>query len=95
MKHGGKRIGSGRKSKAEEHSLVEKLSPLEPLAFIGLKDALIQKKEWAVKLTFEYLFGKPKQYIQQEIEQTISSNDLGKFINIPEQTILDRISDKN
>ena len=95
MKRGGKRIGAGRKSKADEQSLVEKLSPLEPLAFDCLKYALTQKKEWAVKLTFEYLFGKPKQYIQQEIEQTISSSDISRFINIPEQTILDSFSDKN
>ena len=32
-KHGGKRKGAGRKPKAEEVNLIEKLTPLEPLAF--------------------------------------------------------------
>ena len=53
--------GSGRKSKADEQNLIEKLSPLEPMAFDALTDALENKKDWAVKLFFEYMFGKPKQ----------------------------------
>ena len=91
MKRGGKRAGAGRKSKAEEQNLVEKLSPLEPLAFDGLQYALKQKKEWAVKLTFEYLFGKPKQHIAQEIEQKINSADIDKLLEIPEQTIINKL----
>lgn len=51
----------GRKSKAEEQNLIEKLSPLEPMAFDALTDALENKKDWAVKMFFEYMFGKPKQ----------------------------------
>ena len=37
MAHGGKRQGAGRKSKADEVSLIEKLSPLEDIAFNALK----------------------------------------------------------
>lgn len=59
--HGGKRKGAGRKSKAEEQSLVEKLTPLEDEAFEALKDALKNKQSWAVKLFMQYLYGMPKQ----------------------------------
>ena len=76
---GGKRDGAGRKSKAEEQSLVEKLSPLSELAFDALKDALINKKDWAVKLTFEYMYGKPKQQIDQNTNITTSDIDWTKL----------------
>jgi hypothetical protein len=35
MAHGGKRDGAGRKAKEDEVKLIEKLTPLEPLAFAG------------------------------------------------------------
>jgi hypothetical protein len=64
-KAGGARENAGRKSKAEEQSLIEKLTPLEPLAFSALKSALEDGKDWAVKLFFQYNFGMPKQVIDQ------------------------------
>jgi len=67
---GGAREGAGRKSKAEEQSLIEKLTPLEPIAFKALKDALNEGKDWAVKLFFQYNFGMPKQTIDQKVEVT-------------------------
>lgn len=51
----------GRKPKAEEQRLIEKLSPLEPLAFAKLEEAMNDGKDWAIKMFFEYMFGKPKQ----------------------------------
>ena len=62
---GGAREGAGRKSKAEEQSLIEKLTPLEPMAFKALTDALNEGKDWAVKLFFQYTFGMPKQVVTQ------------------------------
>lgn len=56
----------GRKSKADEQKLIEKLSPLEPLAFKALTDALEEGKDWAVKLFFNYQFGMPKQMVVNE-----------------------------
>ncbi len=38
--NGGKREGAGRKPKTEEVKLIEKLTPLEPLAFEALKKGL-------------------------------------------------------
>jgi len=63
---GGAREGSGRKSKAEEQQLIEKLSPLEPTAHEKLKEAIEDGKEWAVKLFFDYMYGKPKQMIENK-----------------------------
>lgn len=76
---GGKREGAGRKSKAEEQSLVEKLTPLSDLAFEALRDALIKQKDWAVKMTFEYMYGKPKQQIDQNTNITTSDIDWTKL----------------
>jgi len=73
-KRGGARDGAGRKSKAEEQSLIEKLTPLEPLAFKALTEALNEKKDWAVKLFFQYNFGMPKQTIDQKNTHEIAEN---------------------
>jgi len=59
--HGGIRKGQGRKSKAEEQNLIEKLSPLQPLAFKALENAIKAEESWAVKLFFDYKFGKAKE----------------------------------
>jgi hypothetical protein len=55
----------GRPSKADEQSLIEKLSPLEPKAFLALTEAIEEKKDWAIKLFFQYNFGLPKQVVTQ------------------------------
>jgi hypothetical protein len=62
--NGGHKTNGGRKSKAEEQQLIEKLSPLEPKAFKALSNALDDESHWAVKLYFEYVYGKPKEQIQ-------------------------------
>lgn len=72
MAHGGKRTGAGRKSKSEEQELIEKLSPLEPDAFKSLKNAIKEEQSWAVKLYFEYMYGKPKQVT----DITTNGNDI-------------------
>jgi len=60
-KNNGGHKTAGRKPKADEQALIEKLSPLEPLAFKALSDALTDGHNWAVKLWFEYTHGKPKE----------------------------------
>lgn len=77
---GGAREGAGRKSKAEEQSLIEKLSPLEPLAFEAFKTALDEKKDWAVKLFFQYNFGMPKQTVDQNTNVTVNDFNLKEVI---------------
>jgi len=77
----------GRKSKAEEQNLIEKLTPLEPLAFNALTEALNEKKDWAVKLFFQYNFGLPKQVISQ----TTVNVDAGKLTDAEIQKINDSL----
>ena len=59
MTHGGKRLGAGRKAKAEEQKLIENLTPMNDMALESLKKGLEKKEQWAVKLFFEYFYGKP------------------------------------
>ncbi len=66
MARGGKRQGAGRKPKSDEQKLVQSLSPLEPLAQEALKAGLIDHQSWAVKLWYEYTYGKPKQRVEMQ-----------------------------
>lgn len=74
VNNGGARPNAGRKSKAEEQNLIEKLSPLEPSAFKALKDALKDQEAWAVKLYFDYKFGKAKETKDISINQVPTIN---------------------
>lgn len=80
-RRGGARDNAGRKSKAEEQSLIEKLTPLEPIAFKALTRALNEEKEWAVKLFFQYQYGMPRQVIDQNTNVKINEFDITKLYN--------------
>ena len=73
--HGGKRAGAGRKAKAEEQKLIENLTPMKPMALESLRKGLEKKEQWAVKLFFEYFYGKPQQRVD------VTSNE--ESINMP------------
>ena len=60
-KHGGKRVGAGRKSKAEEVEMIERLSPLEPKAFEALKQGIDNGDFKYVQMFYNYYAGKPKE----------------------------------
>ena len=80
--NGGARKGAGRKPKVEEQKLIEKLSPLQPHAYKALDNALKEEQGWAVKLFFEYMYGKPKQTIDQTTLHTLNDfkiNDVLDF----------------
>lgn len=74
-----KNRAGGRKSKAEEQTLIEKLTPLEPKAFKALEDALDDGQAWAVKLYMQYKNGMPKEVKDITInkELPIFNIDLG------------------
>ena len=55
---------AGRKPKADEQKLIERLSPLADKAFTALKNAIEEEQNWAVKLWFEYMYGKPKEKVE-------------------------------
>ena len=65
----------GRPSKAEEQKLIENLTPMNPDALKSLEIGLKNKEQWAVKLFFEYFYGRP----QQRVDVTSNSETL----NIP------------
>lgn len=67
MARGGKREGAGRKSKTEEQKLIEKLTPFDPIAMKALEKNLKSGEPWAVKLFFEYMYGKPNQRIDANL----------------------------
>ena len=61
MAHGGKRQGAGRKPKADELNLIEKLTPLENAAYQALK-AGVEKGDFKyVQLFYNYYAGKPRE----------------------------------
>jgi|TARA_R110001583_G_scaffold37873_4_gene122696 hypothetical protein len=73
--HGGKRTGAGRKTKAEEQKLIENLTPMNAMALESLKKGLEKKEQWAVKLFFEYFYGRPQQRVD------VTSNE--ESLNMP------------
>ena len=78
-KNNGGHSKGGRKSKAEEQKLIERLTPLADAGYDALKNALKDGQGWAVKLFFEYMYGKPKQQIEQTVvnlDKEINSKEL-------------------
>lgn len=74
-KNNGGNKNAGRKPKVEEQKLIEKLTPLEPLALEALKKGIKAEQNWAVKLFFEYMYGKAKEF--KEIEVTDMTRKIG------------------
>ncbi len=58
---GGKREGSGRKSKSEEVQLIERLTPLEDKAYKALEAGIENGDFKYVQLFYHYYPGKPKE----------------------------------
>jgi hypothetical protein len=58
---GGKREGSGRKSKSDEVKLIERLTPLEDKAYKALEAGIENGDFKYVQLFYHYYAGKPKE----------------------------------
>ena len=69
--NGGSRRGAGRKAKADELQLIEKLSPMDDIAFKELQKGVKSGDFQYIKLFFEYRYGKPKQSIEGDIDSDI------------------------
>lgn len=65
----------GRPSKAEEQKLIENLTPMSGIALEALQEGIKGKQQWAVKLYFEYFYGKPQQRVD------VTTND--ESLNVP------------
>ena len=73
---------SGRKPKADEIKMIEKLSPLDDYAFEQLSKG-IKRGEFAfIKLFFLYRWGRPKQISEIEITSEQPLFDLSKMPEI-------------
>ena len=59
--NGGIRTGAGRKPKADELNLIEKLSPLEDAAFKALKTGVESGDFKFIQLYYNYYAGKPRE----------------------------------
>lgn len=66
--NGGKREGAGRKPKAQEQQLIEKLSPLDTIAFKKLEEGVREGSYNFIKLFMEYRFGKPRETVSMTHE---------------------------
>lgn len=71
--HGGHRQGAGRKSKAHELKLIEKLSPMEGIALEKLQAGVTKGDFQYLKLWFEYYFGKPQESINVDLEGEVEN----------------------
>jgi hypothetical protein len=60
-KNNGGHTTAGRKSKAEEVKLIEKLGALEPSAFMALEQGLERGDFKFVQLFYNYYAGKPRE----------------------------------
>lgn len=79
---------AGRPPKAEEQKLIERLTPLAPKAMSALDNAIEEQEPWAVKLFFEYFYGKPRQ----QVDHTTNGESLNKVDVTKEQ--IDKLIDK-
>lgn len=77
-KNNGGHKNSGRKSKAEELKLIEKLGPMEDLALEKLREGLEKGDYKFVQLYFAYMYGKPKE--SKDI--TSAGDKIGTIINL-------------
>ncbi|NNL02492.1 MAG: hypothetical protein HKP39_09475 [Eudoraea sp.] len=59
-KYNGGNKNVDRKPKVDEQQLIERLSPLEPLAHYKLKEEIEEGERWAVQLYANYMYDKPK-----------------------------------
>lgn len=68
VQKGGAREGAGRKPKVDEIKLIERLSPLDDLAYETLKKGLSSRNSYPFLKTFmEYRYGKPKESKQIDL----------------------------
>jgi len=60
-KNNGGHSNGGRKPKAEEVKLIERLTPLEPQAYEALKKGIEQGEFKFIQMFYHYYAGKPRE----------------------------------
>lgn len=72
-KRGGKRAGAGRKPKEVTEGLRERLSPYDDAAFEAMARAIANGEAWAVKMFFEYRYGKAIQRVEERVHPVMKN----------------------
>lgn len=83
---------AGRKSKAEEIKLIEKLTPMADDAYKALREGIKEGSFPFVKLFFEYYAGKPKESVDittgnEPIGNTITKEEAAAILAAVEKSI--------
>ena len=71
MRHGGSRPGAGRKSKAEEQNLSERLDPMKDDALNALHQGVKRGDHAFIKMFFEYFYGKPTDKVDLKMDAEV------------------------
>lgn len=71
-RHGGYRVGAGRKRRMEEHEIIQKLTPMEDLAFNVLEKKIQEGDMKAIQIFMQYFIGLPTQKIENKIEGNLN-----------------------
>ena len=86
--HGGKREGAGRKPKADEIKLIERIDNVidQDKAMMKLGELVMDGNMQAIKLYFEYRYGKPKESVDIHTtgENMVNFNELIKAVRSAE-----------
>ena len=64
---GGARPNAGRKPREVEQDLVNRLTEYKEDVFEALHEAIKQKRQWAIQLWFERMYGKAKDFKELDI----------------------------
>lgn len=83
--------GAGRKPKATEMQIIEKLTPLDNIALKALEKGVMSGELGFIKLFLEYRFGKPKQMQEVTINEStiIHVKREGSTIRLPDGKEID------
>ena len=76
---GGARPGAGRKPKADEQELVDKLKPMDAIALAALQEGVEKKDYQFLKLFMDYRFGKPKEKVEHSGDMGIVWNEVRSY----------------
>jgi len=72
---------SGRRPKSEDIAMIEKLTPLDEIAFIKLKEGIESNQFAYLKLYFLYRFGRPREVQELTINNEVPLFDIKEIFS--------------
>lgn len=70
---------SGRLPKSDEQQMIERLSVLTEDVVLVLKKNILEGKSWAIRIWFNRVFGKPKEFKETNLKLS-NVSDVGNVI---------------